>query len=56
VMEIVDNGVGLNGDHPPAHGQGLRNMHARAVSIGARLEMTGQPGQGTQVQLTLPVQ
>jgi len=56
VMEIVDNGVGLNGDHPPAHGQGLRNMHARAVSIGARLEMTGLPGQGTQVQLTLPVQ
>lgn len=56
VMEISDNGVGLGGGQPASHGQGLRNMQTRAASIGGRLQVTGQPGQGTQVQLTLPMQ
>ncbi|RZJ59416.1 MAG: sensor histidine kinase [Acidovorax sp.] len=54
VLEIADNGVGMEGT-AQARGQGLANMRARAQAIGALLEITAAPGQGTCVQIALPV-
>lgn len=54
VLEIADNGVGMEGA-ALARGQGLANMRARAQAIGALLEVTAAPGQGTCVQIALPV-
>ena len=55
VLEIADDGIGLSGEVPPAGGQGVRNMKARAESIGGRIHVTGQPSCGTLVQLIFPL-
>ena len=54
VLEIADDGVGMDAA-VPAGGQGLANMRARAQAIGALLEVTSAPGQGTCVRIALPV-
>ncbi len=56
-LSIQDNGVGFDPEHPPRSqgGNGLRNMRARAVSIGATLLITSAEGQGTTLLLTLPM-
>ncbi|MCX6896490.1 MAG: ATP-binding protein, partial [Verrucomicrobia bacterium] len=38
---------------PPALHNGLENMRRRAATIGGTLAMTGAPGQGTTVRLTV---
>ena len=38
---------------PPALHNGLENMRRRAAALGGTLEMTGAPGQGTTVRLTV---
>lgn len=55
VLEIADDGVGMAGI-PEVGGQGLANMRARAQAIGALLDVTSAPGQGTCVRIALPVQ
>ena len=37
-------------------GHGLGNMHARAERLGATVRLTSQPGDGTRVVVTLPLQ
>lgn len=54
ILEIADNGVGME-SKVQVGGQGLANMRARAQAIGASLEITSAPGQGTCVQVALPV-
>jgi len=54
LLEIKDNGVGMS-DRAPAGGHGLANMRARAQAIGATLELSSSPGEGTRVQIALPV-
>lgn len=50
-LEICDNGRGfVISSIPPDH-FGLRNMHERAAAIGAELDVSSQPGRGTQVRV-----
>ena len=54
VLSIRDDGSGLL----PATGgatHGLASMRDRACLIGAQLDITGRPGQGTTVRVTLPL-
>jgi len=55
-MEIKDNGSGLVADRVAAHGDqhyGLLGMKERAKRIGGRLEVSGPPGEGTTVRITI---
>lgn len=51
-LTIRDNGRGFD---PAARteGNGLKNLRARAERMGARLEITSQPGQGSMLVLTI---
>lgn len=63
-VEIADDGVGCPAASFEARdagaggssGRGLRNMRARAQSLGARVEFDSRPGEGTCVRLLLPIQ
>jgi signal transduction histidine kinase len=53
-LTIRDNGVGFD----PAtalHGRGLDNLSARARLVGGHLSVTSRPGEGTCVNLSLPL-
>ncbi len=52
-LMIADLGAGFDAGRAPA-GQGIRAMRERALTIGARLDITSSPGAGTSVRLTLP--
>jgi signal transduction histidine kinase len=62
-VEIADDGVGCPAASFEARdagagssgGRGLRNMRARAKSLGARVEFDSRPGEGTCVRLLLPI-
>jgi signal transduction histidine kinase len=52
-FEVSDDGVGFSAGN--GHdGLGLRNMSARLVSVGGRLEVSSIPGRGTHVIGTIP--
>ncbi len=53
-LEIRDDGVGFD---PAAtgHGNGLRNLEARARELDATYELRTAPGQGTTIRLGLPL-
>lgn len=55
-MRIIDNGRGFE---PMALEKkqcfGIRGMRERALSLGGRLDVVGEPGRGTAVELTLPL-
>ena len=52
LLRVVDNGVGIA---QRGSGNGLRNMHERAIAFGGRCEIGEPPGGGTQIvwQVTL---
>jgi signal transduction histidine kinase len=53
-LVIADDGVGMPAETRPG-GHGLRSMHGRAETIGARLQIgPGPGGRGTAVALALP--
>lgn len=55
-MELRDNGSGLVADRVAAHGDqhyGLLGMKERAKRINGRLEVSGPPGEGTTVRITV---
>ncbi|MBI3964885.1 MAG: PAS domain S-box protein, partial [Chloroflexi bacterium] len=54
VLRVWDNGVGFDAAVEPSSGFGLRNMRERARRVGGALELTSQPGRGTEVRLTVP--
>jgi signal transduction histidine kinase len=55
VLTIRDNGQGFNpGRTGRRSGDGLRNMAERTGALGGKLEVTSNPGQGTQVDLRFP--
>ena len=47
---VQDNGNGFEATQI-SEGMGLRNMHARAQLIDAKLDIQSFPGKGTRVQL-----
>jgi len=55
VLEIDDDGKGLDGRRAGSGGQGLRNMEERAAAIGGRFSLESAPGQGSTVRVTLPL-
>jgi signal transduction histidine kinase len=52
VVRIRDDGEGFDGEEPAA-GQGLKNLRARAASIGGAFALRSQPGRGTALEVTL---
>lgn len=56
LLEIEDDGVGLDGRHPGRRGLGLASMGARANALGGRLEIGSGTSTGTRVAVTIPVQ
>jgi signal transduction histidine kinase len=53
VLEIVDDGVGYDTTNA-VPGLGLRNIRERAFNIGARLDVTSKPGEGTRLVMRIP--
>jgi signal transduction histidine kinase len=54
-LEVHDNGVGIA--ESDLHGRkslGLLGMHERALLFGGEVSITGSPGQGTRVAVTIP--
>jgi len=55
VLEIKDNGQGISEDRlPDSRSLGLLGMRERARSLGGDVAISGDPGQGTLVTLTIP--
>ncbi|MDH4396130.1 MAG: sensor histidine kinase [Limnobacter sp.] len=58
-LVITDNGIGFDVESTEdgkGEGKGIGNMKHRAHQIGATLEFTSGPNQGTRLRLTLPVE
>jgi two-component system sensor histidine kinase UhpB len=54
-VEVQDDGKGIAPDRLiNKESFGVLGMHERAAYFGAELKITGAPGQGTLVALTLP--
>ncbi|WP_196449470.1 sensor histidine kinase [Planomonospora sp. ID82291] len=51
-LEVRDDGIGL--DPAAGGGYGLRGMRARAEQVGGTLTVTGAPGAGTVLAVTVP--
>jgi signal transduction histidine kinase len=54
-MEITDNGRGFD-QHTVKNGNGLFNMRSRAEALNGQFSLQTVPGNGTRIQLSLPVQ
>lgn len=55
-LSIRDDGRGFDPSTAPRPGHhGLANMRARALELGATLDVDGRPGHGTTVRLTVPL-
>jgi signal transduction histidine kinase len=52
-LRVTDDGIGINSTAP--HGNGLRNMQARAERHGGRSSVTTREGGGTVVEWTVPL-
>lgn len=56
--QVEDDGVGFDPDAeqgPDGTGLGLQGMKERADLVGARLEVTSTPGQGSRVKVEMPL-
>lgn len=53
VLEVSDNGSGMNGRSRTRNGMGLHIMHYRARMINAKLEVSSNKQQGTSVTCTV---
>lgn len=54
VLEIDDDGQGFDLSAPPT-GHGLRNLRERGTEIGGRVAVLSKAGEGTTVQIAIPV-
>jgi len=58
LLRIADDGAGFDPEqlNRAANGHfGLRGIHERADQIGAKVDLTSQPGRGTIVTVTVPI-
>lgn len=53
-VTIRDDGVGVEADRYRAPGLGMTGMRERALLLGGRLRIDGEPGKGTTVRATFP--
>ena len=55
-LEVTDNGVGIaDSDLNGKKSLGLLGMHERALLFGGEVRITGTPGHGTRVSVSIPV-
>ena len=55
-LEVADNGVGIpSADLNGRKSLGLLGMQERALLFGGHVGITGTPGQGTRVSVTIPI-
>ncbi len=54
-LAIGDDGIGFDVNQPGS-GIGLSSMRERVETLAGRLEITSQPGNGTQIRIVLPLQ
>ncbi len=54
ILEVRDNGRGFDPEVQHA-GMGLRNLRRRAAECGGELTVESRPGQGTRLELSLPL-
>ena len=55
-LEVVDNGVGIaDSDLNGKKSLGLLGMHERALLFGGEVKITGTPGHGTRVSVSIPL-
>jgi len=54
---VADDGLGFDPHGPPPRsgGLGLRGVHARASYLRGQVQVVSQPGQGTRIEVELPV-
>ena len=55
VLTVIDNGIGLPDDRDPGRGEGLGNMHARAVRRGGSFELQAGPPAGLVLVWRIPM-
>ena len=55
-LRIADDGCGFDVAHTGYSGHGMRGMAERAAMIGGALAVRATPGEGTTVQLTVPLE
>jgi signal transduction histidine kinase len=54
-LDVADNGVGIGeAELDGKRSLGLLGMHERALLFGGEVSITGSPGHGTRVQVTIP--
>jgi PAS domain S-box-containing protein len=53
-LEVHDDGIGFDITAQEGHGRGLRNMAARANTLGAELKILSERGCGTRIILEIP--
>ena len=54
LFQVEDDGVGFDAEAVQGHGEGLRNLVARAEKLGARLDVISQYGRGTRIVIDIP--
>ena len=55
-LSIEDDGVGFDtGDMPPGR-YGIVGMNERAKLLGGCLELSSSPGEGTRIEVTIPLE
>ncbi|PZR29606.1 MAG: hypothetical protein DI535_02525 [Citrobacter freundii] len=54
ILTIEDNGKGFDAENTKKKTLGLLGMKERALMIGGEYKITGTPGKGTTVQVTIP--
>jgi signal transduction histidine kinase len=57
MLSVEDHGIGFNpaASRLPPHGWGLEGMRERAESVGGRFEIRSAPGDGTRVEVVVPI-
>jgi signal transduction histidine kinase len=56
-LRVKDDGKGFDTEKPPANKTsfGLAGIHQRVAALGGELSLRSNPGQGTELKLTVPV-
>lgn len=55
-VQVEDSGRGFDAAHPPRRGHGLESLRSRVESQGGRFRLRSEPGGGTTVAFTFPLE